>query len=148
MAALVIVSWLIGVVVLACQAIYIFCTGQTNWFFARPLRSHPLSWGSRRIGYVLIHLIPAVGMTVLLLTALTKRGIEPVLSWVTENFGMFLYSLFFLLIGLLLLVQPEKMLRLTIRDNPELAESKFAVVIKRCIGAGLFGMGFQIIARL
>lgn len=54
----------------------------------------------------------------------------------------------FLLIGLMLLVQPEKMLRSTIPDKPELADYKPAVVIMRFIGVGFFGVGLAILGRL
>lgn len=56
MAALVTVSWLIGAFMLAYQAIYTFRTGQTRWFFARPLHSHPLSREPRRNAYGLTSL--------------------------------------------------------------------------------------------
>ncbi len=148
MAARVFVSWILGIIVLLCQAIYTFRTGQTRWFFARPPRSNPLSWEPRRNAYGLVYLISAVGMMVALMTELIQVGIEPVFNWVIRNFAMFLWSLCFLLIGLQLLIQPEKMLRRTIRDNPELADYKSTMIIARFIGVGLFGMGLAILGTL
>jgi len=61
---------------------------------------------------------------------------------------MIFWSLCFVLIGILNLVQPVKMLRWTIRAHPELAENKSVIVITRLIGVGLLCMGVTMLARL
>jgi hypothetical protein len=65
-----------------------------------------------------------------------------------NRIGMIFRSLCLLVVGLLSLVQPEKMLRRTIRDKPELADDKRAVIILRFIGAGLFVMGLKALVTL
>jgi hypothetical protein len=60
---------------------------------------------------------------------------------------MIFFSICLLLIGLLLLTQPEKMLRWTIRNRPGLADDKFVVSLTRWIGLGLmFMMGTAMLA--
>ena len=67
---------------------------------------------------------------------------------VTESDGMLFVSLCLLLVGALAAVQPERMLRWTIREHLELARTKSATVTTRFIGIGLVGLGLTILALL
>ncbi len=149
---IVIVSWLLMICALVYQAIYVCRTGRPTLFFmkftgSRASTRAPLGTFSR-LAHALLYLFPAVAMTVILATALSKSGVNRVRSYLIGNLGMILWSLFFLLIGLLLVVQPQKMLRWTLRANPELEDKKSAVVITRLIGVGIVGVGAVILARL
>jgi hypothetical protein len=146
--ALVIVGWLLTACALAYQGIYILRTGQTMLFFVKSVHSRAPSGVLLRVAYALLYLFPVAAITVILATALAKGGLRRVQSWVIGNLGMIFWSICFLFIGLLLLAQPEKMLRWTIRANPDLADNKSVVVITRCIGVGLLGMGIVMLAKL
>jgi hypothetical protein len=80
--------------------------------------------------------------------ALSKWGVLDIQTWARRNFSMLFWSLCLSLIGMLLVIQPEKMLRWTIRDNPDIAHNKSAVIITRFIGIGLVGLGLTIIRML
>ena len=80
--------------------------------------------------------------------ALAKSGVGRIQSWLVGNLGMIFWSSCLSFVGLLLLGQPVRMLRWTIRDNPELAENKLVLVITRFIGVGLLGMAIVMLARL
>jgi hypothetical protein len=146
--AVVIVGSLLTACALAYQGVYILCTGQTMLFVVKPIHPRAPSGLFQRLGYALVYLFPAVAIMVILATALTKTGVIPVQSWVIGHFGMLFWSLCFLVVGGLHLALPEKMLRWTIRANPELADKKSVVVITRFIGVGLLGMGIAMLARL
>jgi hypothetical protein len=146
--AIVIVSWLIAACVLVYQGIYVLRTGCITLFFIRPEYSRAASGLLLRLSYAFVYLFPGVAIVVILVTALSRAGVARVESWVIGNLGMLIGSLFFMLIGFLLLVQPEKMLLWTIRDHPELAGNKAATVIARLIGIGLLTMGGVMLANL
>jgi hypothetical protein len=146
--AIVIVSWLIAAYVLVYQGIYVLRTGRITLFFIRPEYSRTASGLFLRLSYAFVYLFPGVAIVVILVTALSRAGVARFESWVIGNLGMLIGSLFFMLIGFLLLVQPEKMLLWTIRDHPELAGNKAATVIARLIGIGLLTMGGVMLANL
>lgn len=146
--ALVVFGFVVTACALTCQGIYVLRTGQTTPFFVRPSRSRALSSAIPRLAYAMLYLFPVGGVAVILAIALAKSGARRLQSWLVGNLGMIFWSMFFLLLGVLLLTQPVKMLRWTIRDNPELAENKSVVVITRLIGTGLLGMGIVMLARL
>ena len=146
--ALLILGWLLTACAFAYQGVYILRTGHTTPFFVKHAHSRAPSALPARLAYALLYLFPVAAITVILATALAKSGVSRVQSWLIGSFGMIFWSLCFSLIGLLLLAQPEKMLRWTVRANPELADNKSVVVITRFIGVGLLGMGLVMIARL
>lgn len=146
--ALVVFGFVVTACALAYQGIYVLRTGQTTPFFVRPARSHALAGSIPRFAYAVLYLFPVGGIALILATALAKSGTRRLQSWLVGNLGMIFWSMCFSFIGVLLLAQPAKMLRWTIRDNPELAENKSVVVITRLIGTGLLGMGIVMLARL
>ena len=63
-----------------------------------------------------------------------------------NEIGVIVAGLMFVVIGSRLLVQPEKMLRRTIRDKPQLAGDKRAVIIAQAIGASFIVIGLWMLA--
>jgi hypothetical protein len=89
-----------------------------------------------------------VAIAVILAVALKKAGVKRVQIWVMGNFGMIFWSLYFLLMGFLFAVQPEKMMRWMMRANPQLVDNRSIVIVARLVGVGLMGMGLVFLAKL
>jgi len=146
--ALVIVGGLVTACALAYQAFYTLRTGHTMLFLLKPARTHAPSRATLRIAYTLLYLSPAVAIAVILAVALKKAGVKRVQIWVMGNFGMIFWSLYFLLMGFLFAVQPEKMMRWMMRANPQLVDNRSIVIVARLVGVGLMGMGLVFLAKL
>lgn len=143
---------IVGALLIACVLLYqAICTFRTGRLILFPVKfAHPGA-NSRilhRACLALIYLFPAMAIIAILTTALSKWGVLGIQTWAMRNFSMLFWSLCLSLIGMLLVTQPEKMLRWTIRDNPDIAHNKSAVVITRFIGIGLVGLGLTIIRML
>jgi len=113
--ALVILGRLLTACALLYQEIYTLRTGRANWFFQKPAASQTPLEVLSRLAYASVYLFPAIAIIVILATALVKPGLSRVETWVIGNSGMLFGPLLFSIIGLLHLVQPEKMLGRTIR---------------------------------
>jgi hypothetical protein len=146
--ALVIVGWLTTACVLLYQGIYTLRTGYITLFFAKPEHSRPASGPVSRFAYAFVYLFPGVAAIVILVIALTRAGLSRPADWSIENFGTLFWPVCAIAIGVPSLLRPEQILRRTLRDNPELADNSFVVLITRFIGAGFLFVGFSILATL
>jgi hypothetical protein len=146
--AYVIVGCLITASALIYQALYVLRTGHTNWFFVRAVRLHVTLGKPARIMHALVYGFPGIGIMVILATSLARADSKRVLTWVMENYGMLFFCLCFMIIGLLYLAQPARMLRWTIRTNPEIADNKSAIIFARFIAVGLIGMAIAMLISL
>ena|SRR5258707_925909 len=138
--------WVLAIVALTYQGVHILRTGHTDLFFVKPVDAHAPSGMARRLSYASIYLFSAGGMTAILATALTRSGVSRLQTWLANNFDMLFFSLCFAVVGLLLLLQPARMIRWTIRDRPELADNKSAVLVMRFLGVWSLGMGYMMLA--
>jgi hypothetical protein len=143
---------ILGSLIMACacayQAIYTVRTGQVVWFVGPPAASPPLPWLWPRIAYALVYLIPSAGIFAILARSAIRGGLSRIEVFVAMNLGDLVASLLFMVPGLLLVLQPAKMLRWTVRTNPELAEDKSVLLMTRCIGVGFIAMGARILSAL
>lgn len=137
--ALVIFGWLLGACVMTYQAVYILRTGRTTLFLDKRPRA-PTGLVTR-FRYASVYLLPAVGMIAILATELVRTGVGRVWGWLSARLGAVALCSFMMITGLLLVVQPEKMFRELIRQNPELLEHRSTMVIARAVGTVLFGIG-------
>ncbi len=145
---LVIVGALLVAFFLLYQAIHILFKGQFVLSYPRFAHPRPALRPIRRVCYALVFVFPVAGIFAILATALSKRGVLGIQTWVTTNFGMLLVSLCLSLVGTLVAVQPERMLRWTIREHPDLAREKSVIRMARLIGIGLVGLGLIILLML
>jgi hypothetical protein len=146
--ALVIIGWLIGIYGLVHQSIYTLRTGQTSWFIVRSAHPHEPMKLSRRIWFALVYLFFAVFMTTILASQLSQIGIRVVKAWMTANYGLFLCSLSFLVIGLVYVVRPEKLQRWIAPYNPEFAANKVILAIWRIICVVFIVLGAAMLSKL
>lgn len=147
---LVILGWIAVATVLIWQGVHILRRRRSAWFFGgRHARGGlPLGRG-RTIAYALIHFVPGAAMLFVLATELSAPRTRTLLAAkLEENVG----SLFFLLclaaFGLWALVWPGNALRSTIREHPELAEDKRALLVDRLIGGALLCIVLFVLAKL
>lgn len=145
---LVIVGALLAAFFLLYQAIHILFKGQFILSYPMSARSQPALQPLRRVCYALVFVFPVAVIFAILATALSKRGVLGIQTWITTNFGMLLVSLCLSLVGTLIAVQPERMLRWTIREYPDLAREKSVIRMARLIGMGLVGLGLIILQVL
>ncbi len=137
--ALVIFGWLLGACVMTYQAVYILRTGRTTLFLDKRARA-PAGLVTR-LRYAFVYLFPAVGIIAILATELVRAGVNRVWAWLSARLGAVALGSFMVITGLRLMVQPEKMLRELIRENPEVLEHRSTMVIARAVGTVLFGIG-------
>jgi hypothetical protein len=138
-------GWVLVILALTYQGVHILRTGQTDLFFVKPVDGQAPAGLVRRLSYACIYLFPAGGMTAILVSALAKSGASRLETWLANNFGMLFFSLCCAVVGLLLLLQPARMIRWTIRDRRELADDKSAVLVMRFLGVCSLGMGYMIL---
>lgn len=146
--ALVILGWVVVSGFLVVQTIYVISTGQTMLFLVKPEHRHAPVGPLSRLIYALVYLFPSVGMIVILVGALKRHGLEPVRMWLHGNFGMLFYILLLAASGLLCLIQPVRMLRWTLRNNPEVANTRAGVMTARLIGLAVLLVSLFILAKL
>ena len=142
--ALMIFGWLLGACVFAYQGVYILRTGRTTLFLDKRPRA-PAGLVTR-LRYALVYLFPAAGIIAILATSLARTGVNRVWSWLYGRLGTLVFASFMAITGLRLLVQPEKMLRELIRENPEPLEQRSTLVIAPAVGTVLFGIAAVFLA--
>ena len=65
-----------------------------------------------------------------------------------KNAGMIFFTVLLAVIGAMHLAEPARMLRWTLRNNPELGENRAVLIVTRFIGLGLLVLALFILAKL
>jgi hypothetical protein len=98
--------------------------------------------------YAFTYLFPAVGIIMILAMELARAGVMLVRTWIQMNLALLFWSTCFLVVGALLLVRPEQMLRWTVRHAPQIAGDKPVQLVARLIGVGFLAIALMMLKRL
>jgi hypothetical protein len=146
--ALVIVGWLLTACVLGYQAVHTLRTGQASWFCARSVEPGRALRPLLRLVYAILYAFPAVAIAAILTNEIARTGIKQIEDRIISNLGLLLLSSFFLIMGMLLLVRPERTLRWTLRTDPEVVEGGAATVVGRLIGVAFMAFALITLAHI
>jgi hypothetical protein len=146
--AFVILMWLVVAGFLLIQAVYVIRTGQTMPFLVKSEHRHPPVGQLSRLGHAFAYLFPSIGILLILAVELRRAGSGRVRTWFGENFGLLFFMLLLATCGALYLALPAKMLRWTLRNNPELAENKAVLITMRLVGLGILLVALFALAKL
>ena len=146
--AIIVAIWILLVIALVAQEIYVVRSGQTMLLLVKRQHRHPPVSAGQRLAYAFVYLFPGFAMTVVLITAMKTAGLGAVREWFEHNSDDLFFLVVFAVVGVLNLACPTKMLRWTLRRNPELADNKTVVLITRLIGLGFIVFALAILAKL
>jgi len=145
--ALIVVAWISGALVLIVQGFYIVLSGKTVWFFAGAGHYRRVSRAGR-LGYAIVYFFPGVGAILILATLLKEAGVSRFMQWMHQN-GAILFAELLLAAGAVMyLVRPAKMIGWTMRDYPELADNRGALITARLIGLVVLILALLMISKL